>query len=136
MPYLRESAPSAIVNVGSKIAFTGQGGTSGYAAAKGGLAALTREWALDLAKDNIRVNAVIPAEVWTPMYDEWLNTQADPTARRAEIEQRIPLGQRMTEPQEIADLVAFLLSTRSGHTTGQWIHADGGYVHVDRAYEG
>ncbi|MCB1077490.1 MAG: SDR family NAD(P)-dependent oxidoreductase, partial [Verrucomicrobiae bacterium] len=68
VPYLKENAPSAIVNIGSKVAFTGQGGTSGYAAAKGGMASLTREWALDLAGSGVRVNAVIAAEVWTPMY--------------------------------------------------------------------
>ena len=135
-PHLRQSAGGALVNIGSKVAFTGQGGTSGYAAAKGGLAALTREWALDLAKDGVRVNAVIPAEVWTPMYDDWLSTQPDPAARRREIESRIPLGRRMTEPREIADMVAFLLSPRSAHTTGQLIHVDGGYTHFDRAYRG
>ncbi|MBL9151247.1 MAG: SDR family oxidoreductase [Verrucomicrobiales bacterium] len=133
-PHLRANAPSAIVNIGSKVAVTGQGGTSGYAAAKGGLAALTREWALDLAASRVRVNAVMPAEVWTPMYDDWLSGQADPSGRRAEIEGRIPLGQRMTEAQEIADTVLFLLSPRSSHTTGQILHVDGGYVHFDRAY--
>lgn len=133
-PYLRSSVSGSIVNIGSKVAWTGQGGTSGYAAAKGGLAALTREWALDLAADGVRVNMVVPAEVWTPMYDDWLSTQPDPAERRREIEERIPLGGRMTEPQEIADAVVFLLSARSAHTTGQILHVDGGYTHLDRAY--
>lgn len=133
LDYLKKSKEVAVVNIGSKVAVTGQGGTSGYAAAKGGLAALTREWAFDLAKNNIRVNSVVPAEVWTPMYDDWLNSQGDVQNRREEIEGRIPLGQRMTEAQEIADTVVFLLSNRSSHTTGQLIHVDGGYVHLDRA---
>ncbi|MEM7013392.1 MAG: SDR family oxidoreductase, partial [Verrucomicrobiota bacterium] len=105
-----------------------------YAAAKGGLVALTREWALDLAKDNVRVNAVIPAEVWTPMYDSWINSQPNSEAHKAEIERRIPLGQRMTTSDEIAAMVIFLLSARSSHTTGQILHVDGGYTHFDRAY--
>ncbi len=131
---LKKASTPAIVNIGSKIALTGQGGTSGYAAGKGGLNALTREWALDLAADGVRVNAVLPAEVWTPMYEDWISNQNDPAGRRAEIEANIPLGHRMTEPAEIADMVVFLLSPRSGHTTGQLIHVDGGYVHLDRAY--
>jgi len=132
---LRESKGS-ILNIGSKVAFTGQGGTSGYAASKGGLAALTREWALDLAKDEVRVNALIPAEVWTPMYADWLHSQPDPEARKAEIEARIPLGKRMTSADELAAMAVFLLSSRSSHTTGQIIHVDGGYAHFDRAYSG
>jgi L-fucose dehydrogenase len=123
----------AIVNIGSKVAETGQGGTSAYAAANGGRNALTREWAVELAPAGIRVNAVIVAECWTPMYATWLATQDDPAAARATIEQRIPLGQRMTTGEEIAHMVAFLLSDRSSHTTGQLIHVDGGYVHLDRA---
>ncbi len=130
---LAQSAGS-IVNIASKVALTGQGGTSGYAAAKGGLLALTREWALDLAEHNIRVNAIVPAEVWTPMYQSWLSKQADPELRKKEIEARIPLAQRMTTPEEIADTTAFLLSPRSSHTTAQIIHVDGGYVHLDRSY--
>lgn len=134
LPYLRKSPGASVVNIGSKISATGQGGTSGYAAAKGGLAALTREWALDLCDDNIRVNAVLPAEVWTPMYDEWLSFQPDAQTRRDEIEARIPFGRRMTEAREIADTAVFLLSDRSSHTTGQLIHVDGGYTHLDRAF--
>ncbi|MEM1296180.1 MAG: SDR family oxidoreductase [Verrucomicrobiota bacterium] len=133
-PALRQSK-GAIVNIASKVAMTGQGGNSGYAAAKGGLVSLTREWALDLAKDEVRVNAVIPAEVWTPMYEYWLEKQANPEARKAEIESRIPLGSRMTSTDEIAAMTVFLLSPRSSHTTGQLVHVDGGYVHFDRSYQ-
>ena len=132
LPELKKSR-GAIVNIGSKVAETGQGGTSAYAAANGGRNALTREWAVELAKYGVRVNAVIVAECWTPMYETWLSTQPDPTAARKQIEARIPLGQRMTTGDEIAHAVAFLLSDRSSHTTGQLIHVDGGYVHLDRA---
>ena len=132
LPELKKSRGS-IVNIGSKVAETGQGGTSAYAAANGGRNALTREWAVELAKYGIRVNAVIVAECWTPMYATWLSTQSDPAAARAQIEARIPLERRMTTGEEIAHTVAFLLSDRSSHTTGQLIHVDGGYVHLDRA---
>lgn len=132
LPELKKSR-GAIVNIGSKVAETGQGGTSAYAAANGGRNALTREWAVELGKYGIRVNAVIVAECWTPMYATWLSTQPDPAAVRAAIESRIPLGHRMTTGDEIAHTVAFLLSNRSSHTTGQLIHVDGGYVHLDRA---
>lgn len=123
----------SIINIGTKCAETGQGGTSGYVAAKGALNALTREWALDLAKHSIRVNAVIPAEVMTPLYERWLSTRPDPRATLAAIESSIPLEHRMTTAQEIANAVVFLASPRSAHTTGQILHVDGGYTHLDRA---
>lgn len=132
LPELKKNR-GAIVNIGSKVAETGQGGTSAYAAANGGRNALTREWAVELAKYSIRVNAVIVAECWTPMYATWLATVPNPEATRYQIEARIPLEHRMTTCEEIANTVAFLLSARSSHTTGQLIHVDGGYVHLDRA---
>jgi L-fucose dehydrogenase len=132
LPALKASK-GAIVNIGSKTAETGQGGTSAYAAANGGRNALTREWAVELLKYGIRVNAIIVAECWTPLYERWIRTLPDPGAKLKEIEQKIPLENRMTTAEEIANMTAFLLSSRSSHTTGQLIHVDGGYVHLDRA---
>ena len=132
LPELKKSK-GAIVNITSKTAETGQGNTSAYAAANGGRNALTREWAVELLKYGIRVNAVVVAESFTPLYEKWINTLPNPEEKLKEIESKIPLGQRMTTTEEIANTVAFLLSSRSSHTTGQLIHVDGGYVHLDRA---
>jgi L-fucose dehydrogenase len=128
-----KASRGAIVNISSKTAETGQGGTSAYAAANGGRNALTREWAVELLKYGIRVNAIVVAECWTPLYEWWVNTLPDPKAKLNEIVQKIPLGNRMTTTEEIANMAVFLLSQRSSHTTGQLIHVDGGYVHLDRA---
>jgi L-fucose dehydrogenase len=132
LPYLKQSK-GHIVNIGSKTAETGQGGTSAYAAANGGRNALTREWAVELLKYGIRVNAVIVAECYTPLYERWISKFEDPQAKLTEIHDSIPFGRRMTTTEEIANMVAFLLSDKSSHTTGQLIHVDGGYVHLDRA---
>jgi L-fucose dehydrogenase len=133
LPLLKESK-GAIVNISSKVALTGQGGTSAYAAAKGAQLALTREWAVELLPFGIRVNCVVPAEVMTPQYRRWVSTQSDPEAALKRIAERVPLGHRMTEAAEIAAMTVFLLSpTQSGHTTGQQIVVDGGYTHLDRA---
>lgn len=128
-----KATKGSIVNISSKTAITGQGGTSGYAASKGAQLALTREWAVELAPFDIRVNAIMPAEVMTPLYQSWISTFEDPEAKLNKIISKIPLGQRMTTAEEIAAMAVFLLSERSSHTTGQWMVVDGGYVHLDRA---
>jgi len=123
----------AIVNIGSKVAETGQGNTSAYAASNGGRNALTREWAVELLKYGIRVNAVIVAECYTPLYEKWIKTLPNPDEKLKSITDKIPLGKRMTTAEEIADMVVFLLSGKSSHTTGQLIYVDGGYTHLDRS---
>ncbi|HXR83723.1 MAG TPA: SDR family oxidoreductase [Hanamia sp.] len=132
LPYLKQSK-GAIVNIGSKTAETGQGNTSGYAASNGGRNALTREWAVELLPFDIRVNEVVVAECFTPLYQSWIKTFENPDDKLKSITSKIPLEQRMTTAEEIANMVAFLLSKKSSHTTGQIIHVDGGYVHLDRA---
>jgi L-fucose dehydrogenase len=123
----------SIVNISSKTAVTGQGGTSGYTASKGAQLALTREWAVELLPYGIRVNAIVPAEVMTPQYGKWIRTFPNPEEKQRAITSKIPLGKRMTEAAEIASVAVFLLSEKSGHTTGQHLYVDGGYVHLDRA---
>jgi len=123
----------AVVNISSKVALTGQGGTSGYAASKGAILSLTREWAVDLLPHGVRVNAVIPAETMTPQYRQWIQGFPNPEEKLATITGRIPLGKRMTEPEEVAAMVVFLLSPRAGHITGEHLLVDGGYVHLDRS---
>lgn len=132
LPALKQSRGS-ILNIASKTAVTGQGGTSGYASSKGAILALTREWAVELLAYGIRVNAVVPAEVMTPLYRQWLSTFPDPETKLKDIVSKIPLGKRMTEAAEIAAAAIFLISGRAGHITGQHLFVDGGYVHLDRA---
>jgi L-fucose dehydrogenase len=132
LPHLKKTR-GCIVNISSKTAITGQGGTSGYASSKGAILALTREWAAELLGYGIRVNAVVPAEVMTPLYRQWLDTFPDPEQKLQSVLSKIPLGKRMTSPDDIAAMVVFLLSARAAHITGQHLFVDGGYVHLDRA---
>lgn len=134
LPYLKKTKGN-IVNIGSKVSVTGQGNTSGYAASKGAVNALTREWAVELLPYSIRVNTVLPAEVWTPLYENWIKTLPNPEEKLAQIVAKIPLEKRMTTSEEIADMTVFLLSNRSSHTTGQIIYVDGGYTHLDRSLQ-
>jgi L-fucose dehydrogenase len=132
LPYLKRNR-GTIVNISSKTALTGQGGTSGYASSKGAILALTREWAAELLGYGIRVNAIVPAEVMTPLYRQWLDTFSDPEEKLKTVLAKIPLDKRMTRPDEIAAMAMFLISANAGHITGQHLFVDGGYVHLDRA---
>ena len=132
LPALKKSK-GAILNIGSKVATTGQGGTSAYAASNGARNALTREWAVELLPYGIRVNGIIVAECSTPQYADWIKTFDHPQEKLDAITRRIPLENRMTTPEEIANTALFLLSDKSSHTTGQLVYVDGGYVHLDRA---
>jgi L-fucose dehydrogenase len=131
LPHLKRTRGS-IVNISSKTAVTGQGGTSGYVASKGAILGLTREWAAELLPYSIRVNAVIPAEVMTPLYQQWLDSFPDPQEKLKSVVAKIPLDRRMTTPDEVAAMVAFLISEKAGHITGEHLFVDGGYVHLDR----
>lgn len=135
LPELKKNKGS-IVNITSKTADTGQGNTSAYAAANGGRNALTREWAVELSKYSIRVNAVAVAECYTPLYESWIKSLPNGQEKLKEIVARIPFEQRFTTVEEIAAMVVFLLSPVSSHTTGQIVYVDGGYVHLDRAMAG
>jgi L-fucose dehydrogenase len=132
VPHLKR-ARGSIVSISSKTAVTGQGNTSGYVASKGAILAMTREWAVELLPYGIRANAVVPAEVMTPLYQQWLRKFPDPEAKLKTITAKIPLEKRMTTPHEIAAMVVFLISAQASHITGQHMYVDGGYVHLDRA---
>ena len=111
-----------IVNVSSMFALVSYEGRAAYAASKAGLIGLTRTMALELARAGVLVNAVAPGYVATD-----LTRQNNSPARLAEIEKLIPLG-RLAEPEEIAELVAFLCSGRNSYITGQVLVCDGGYT--------
>lgn len=132
LPALKKSQ-GCIVNVASKVAVTGQGGTSGYTSAKGAILSLTRDWAAELLSAGIRVNALVPAEVMTPLYRWWVNQFPNPEEKLARIASKIPLGRRMTQPHEIAAMILFLISPQASHITGEFVFVDGGYTHLDRA---
>lgn len=123
----------SILNVSSKTALTGQGGTSAYTAAKGAQLSLTREWAASYARDGVRCNCLVPAEVWTPLYKKWIESFSDSDAKLSSIVKNIPLESRMTTVEEMGNMAVFILSPLSSHTTGQWLFPDGGYTHLDRA---
>lgn len=126
------AAKGTIVNTGSHVSITGQGGTSAYAAAKGAICGLTREWAAYFSKFGVRVNCVVPGSVWTNAYVKWARKFPNPEERRRLAEQNIPLGRRMTTIEEFASFAVYIASPRASHLTGEIIVNDGGYTRLDR----
>lgn len=132
LPYIKKEKGN-ILNIVSKTGLTGQGKTSAYASAKAAQIGFTREWACAFAAYGVRVNAIAPAEVMTPLYANWLKNFPNPEEKEKSISKCIPLGQRFTTIEEIANTAVFTLSPKASHTTGQVLFPDGGYVHLDRA---
>lgn len=125
VPAIRKSGGGAIVNVSSITGIRGTENMVAYSASKSGLIAMTSSLALDLAKDQIRVNAVCPAAIRTRMVTSWLSRSEDEAAAEAALLRKHPIG-RIGDPKEVASVIAFLASDDAGFMTGLAIPVDGG----------
>lgn len=125
MPHMIERRSGAIVNVASDAALIGQRSQAAYCASKGGVAAFTRAAALDGAPFGIRVNAVCPCFVETPLLESWLAAAADPAKARAEVA-AVQAMNRIGKPQEIAAAIAYLACDEARFVTGIVLPVDGG----------
>ena len=125
IPQMRQRGGGAIVNLASIDALSGAIGHLAYSASKGGVTALTRSLATDHAVDNIRVNAVCPGTITTPMVEKMFkDTGAINAARNASIAKH-PLG-RLASAGEVASVIVFLCSNDASFITGQSVSVDGG----------
>lgn len=125
IPYMLKQGKGAIVNCASVQAIRGFMGWAGYAASKGGILSLTRQAAIQYAGNGIRVNAVAPGTIMTPMNEKIFKEVEDPQALIQTWNAAHPIG-RFGQPEEIADLVLYLCSDAASFITGQMFVADGG----------
>jgi NAD(P)-dependent dehydrogenase (short-subunit alcohol dehydrogenase family) len=124
-PPMREAGRGSIINIASVHSVQNVGGTAPYAASKGGVAALTRAAAIDFSPDNIRVNAICPGWVDTPLVRGIFDATDDPEAARREIEER-QLLRRLGQPEDIGRAAVFLASDDSSYMTGSLMFVDNG----------
>ena len=124
IPHLRKTKGS-IINMSSEVGLIGQAAAPSYVSSKAGQVGLTKALAFDLAPEGIRVNAVCPAGVMTPLMKEWANTQYDPAAALKMVDSWHPIG-RMATIEEMGEVCAFLASDEASFITGQAICPDGG----------
>lgn len=127
IPHMVKQGGGSIVNVASMQSFFNMPKSSAYAAAKGGIVSLTRSMALDFAPNNIRVNAVAPGYVDTPLLRGFAQATGDEEGAIEKWNSRIPMG-RLQQPSEIAEVVAFVASTAASAVTGVTYPVDGGIL--------
>jgi len=124
IPHLRKTRGN-IINMSSEVGLIGQAAAPAYVTTKAAQVGLTRALATDLAPEGIRVNAVCPAGVMTPLMQQWADTQYDPTEALKMVDSWHLLG-RMATIDEIGEVCAFLASDEASFITGQAICPDGG----------
>lgn len=127
VPAMAKSGGGAIINIGSEAGLVGIKNQVAYNVSKGGVIALTRSCAVDLAERGIRVNSVCPGTTETPLVKEAVNRAPDPAEARRELEEVRPLN-RLGTPEEIASAVLYLASEEAAYATGSVFSIDGGYT--------
>ncbi|MEZ5935733.1 MAG: glucose 1-dehydrogenase [Alphaproteobacteria bacterium] len=127
VPVMRRQKKGTVINMSSVQAFAGFQGWAAYAAAKGGINALTQQAAVDLAPHGIRVNAVAPGTIMTPLNEKVFEEHPNPDELIATWNRAHPIG-RFGQPEEVAEAVTFLASDRASFITGEILRVDGGLI--------